>query len=245
MWYKAIRWSALFLSSEVPCRLSTNTFGIGERDRSEGLRWRQSPSWCSRSVVSHVNRRFRNWQFINLYVDLFVSSRWQTNGTEERENLAAQTSTSTPAACLQESTTWWNARQKSNRITALWRWDNSWRHPWEMKLLSCVYMGFGAWVKNVNCFSSNHKNILMMNAQFRRFEFCRCKCCVVSFIHRPLYPLNKGWGSRRTVLDISVKRKMCLSRGIELEALCNSVQVSVYSHFFRQNSIWISPVQVI
>ena len=107
-------------------------------------------------------------------------------------------------------------------ITTLWKWNDFWRLPWEMTLLSCIYMDFGAWVKNVNCLTSNHENILVMEAQFRRFEFCRCKCCVVSFIHWPLYPLHKGWGSRRTVLDISVKRKMCLSRGIELHPVCNN-----------------------
>ena len=159
MWYNTLHWSALFLSSEVRRRLSKNTFFIGERDLSEVMWWRQSPSSYSRSVVSHVNRGFHKLQFMNLYIDLFVSSGRHTNGNEEGENVTAQTLVSTPAACLQESTTWWISRQKSNRITALWRWNNSWRHPWEMKLLSCIYMGFGAWVKNINCFSSYHENI--------------------------------------------------------------------------------------
>jgi hypothetical protein len=59
-------------------------------------------------------------------------------------------------------------------------------------------------------------------------------------------PKIKGWGSRRTVLDILVKKKICLSRGIKLQALCNTVQVSINNNnqFFRQNSSWIGPVQV-
>jgi len=57
-------------------------------------------------------------------------------------------------------------------------------------------------------------------------------------------PKIKVWGSRRTVLDILVKRKICLSRRIELQALCNTVQVATNNRFFRQNSSWISPAQV-
>ena len=139
-------------SREIPNRLSTNTFGIGERDRSEGLRWRQSPSWCSRRVVSHVNRRFLKMQFIKLYIDLFVSSGWLSNRIEEGENVTAQTSASTPAACLPETRTWCSARQKSNGNTGLWRWNKYWVHPWEMNHVSCIYIGFGTKVWNVDCF---------------------------------------------------------------------------------------------
>ena len=66
---KHVQLFTVLFSSEVPSRLSTNTLVIGERDRSEGLRWRQSPSWCSRSVVSHMSGGFHNLQFINLYKD--------------------------------------------------------------------------------------------------------------------------------------------------------------------------------
>ena len=41
--------------------------------------------------MSHVNRRFLKLQFINLYMDLFVSSRRQSNRIEEVENVSAQT----------------------------------------------------------------------------------------------------------------------------------------------------------
>jgi hypothetical protein len=155
-----------FFSSEVPSRLSTNTLDIGECDRSEGLRWWQSASWCSRSVVSHLSRMFNDLQFI---IDWFVSSRRQTNGIEEGENVTAQVLASTPAACLPETTTWWSTRHKSKGSTGLWRRNNSWRHLREMKLLLCIYMAFGAWVKHVNCFSSNHENIRGMEVQFSHF----------------------------------------------------------------------------
>ena len=158
-----------FVSSEVPSRLSTNTHDIGECDRSEGLRLRWSLSWCNRSVVSHVNRRFHNLQFINFYIDWFVSSRRQSNEIEEDENLTAQALASTPASCLPGTTIWWSTSQTSNGITALWRWSNSWRHLWEIKLLFCIYMGFGVWVKKVNWFSSNYENIVRMKAQFPAF----------------------------------------------------------------------------
>jgi len=57
-------------------------------------------------------------------------------------------------------------------------------------------------------------------------------------------PKIKVWGSCRTVLDILVKIKICLSRCIELQALCNIVQVATNNQFFRQKSSWISIVQV-
>jgi len=95
-----------------------------------------------------------------------VSLRKQTNGIEEGENVTVQNSASTPAACLPETNTWWSTRQKPNGNTALWRWNSSWRHPLEIKLLLCIYMGFGAWVKTVNWFSSNHENIEGKEVQF-------------------------------------------------------------------------------
>jgi hypothetical protein len=57
-------------------------------------------------------------------------------------------------------------------------------------------------------------------------------------------PKIKVWGSRRTALDFFVKRKIRLSRCIELQALYNTVQFATNNQFFRQNSSWISPVQV-
>ena len=57
-------------------------------------------------------------------------------------------------------------------------------------------------------------------------------------------PKIKVWGSRRSVLDILVKRKICLLRCIELQALCNTVHVATNNQFFRQKSSWISIVLV-
>ena len=149
----------------------------------EGLRWRQSASWCSRGVVSHLSRMFQNLRFINLYIDWFVSSRRETNGIEEGENVTAQTLASTPADCFPGTTTWWSTRQRSKGNTGLWRRNKALRHLREIKLLLCIYMGYGAWVKHVNCFSSNHENIRGMEVQFPNFKLMRHKWCVLSFIH--------------------------------------------------------------
>jgi hypothetical protein len=131
-----------FSSSEEPIRLSTNTLGIGERDRSEGVRWRQSPSWCSSSVLSHLSR-FQNLQLLNFVrINSYISDGKLTDLRKARIRL--------PRLWHQTSGLFaGNNCANVEEATALWRWGNFWRHPWEMKLLFCIYIDFGACVDSV------------------------------------------------------------------------------------------------
>jgi len=141
-WYTVIFY--IFFSFEVPSRLSTNNFVLGERDRSEGLRWRQSPSWCIRSVVSHVNRRFHKSQFVNLYIDWFVSSRKLSNNWGRREcdcpDIGINTSSLFPG-----NNHVMKCQAKAARERRFVKMGLFLKTSMRNEASFCTYRGFGAW----------------------------------------------------------------------------------------------------